>query len=117
MTGSPERAEALTQHLWTYNPNSFLPHGNAKDGNAELQPIWLTAEDERPNNAEYLFLTDGAASSRLGEYTRVFDIFDGNDEEALSAARGRWGACKKDGHALSYWQQNDKGWADATPKD
>ena len=116
MTGSAERAEALTQHLWVYNPSGFLPHGNAKDGHAELQPIWLTAEDERPNEAEFLFLTDGANSAHLGDYARVFDIFDGNDALALAAARSRWGACKKDGHVLSYWQQTDKGWTDATPQ-
>lgn len=116
MTGSPERAEALTQHLWTYNPNSFLPHGNAKDGHAEMQPVWLTAQDERPNKAEFLFLTDGAVSAHMGDYARVCDIFDGNDEVALAAARQRWGACKSAGHALSYWQQTDKGWIDATPK-
>ncbi|MDE1901921.1 MAG: DNA polymerase III subunit chi [Alphaproteobacteria bacterium] len=117
MTGSPERAEALTQHLWTYSPNSFLPHGNAKDGNAEMQPVWLTAEDERPNGAAFLFLTDGAASARTGDYERVCDIFDGNDSGAVAAARQRWATYKKDGHALSYWQQTDKGWVDATPKD
>ena len=117
MTGSPERTEALTQLLWTYNPNSFLPHGNAKDGNAEMQPIWITAEDERPNNADYLFLTDGATSARLGEYSRVCDIFDGGDASALAAARQRWAEDKKGGHQLSYWQQTDKGWVDATPQE
>jgi DNA polymerase-3 subunit chi len=115
LTGSPERAEALTQHLWTYNPNNFLPHGNAKDGNAERQPIWLTAEDERPNNASFLFLTDGASSARLGDYERVCDIFDGNDDNALSEARRRWASCKENGHSLTYWKQTDTGWVDATP--
>jgi DNA polymerase-3 subunit chi len=117
MTGSPERAEALTQLLWTYNPNSFLPHGNAKDGNAEMQPIWITVEDERPNSANYLFLTDGATSARLSEYSRVCDIFDGGDAGALAAARNRWAADKKGGNQLSYWQQTDKGWVDATPQE
>ena len=117
MTGSAARAEALTQHLWTYSPGGFLPHGDAQDGNAEMQPIWLTAEDERPNSADYLFLTDGASSSRLADYARAFDLFDGNDEEALAAARRRWATCKKAGHALSYWQQTDKGWTDATPQE
>jgi len=117
MTGSPERAEALTQHLWTYTPNSFLPHGNEKDGNAEMQPIWLTADDERPNNADFLFLTDGAETARAGDYARLCDIFDGNDEQALASARRRWGTYKNAGHALSYWQQTDKGWVDATPKE
>ena len=114
--GSPERVESLTQHLWTYNPNGFLPHGNAKDGNAEMQPVWLTAEDERPNNAEFLFLTDGADSAQLSDYTRVVDIFDGTDSDALAAARHRWTVCKKTGYVLSYWQQTDKGWVDATPQ-
>ena len=115
-TGSSERAESLTQYLWTYNPNSFLPHGNAKDGHAADQPIWLTAEEERPNQGDFLFLTDGADSAILDQYKRVFDIFDGGDPDALSAARRRWGECKKAGHVLSYWQQTDKGWVDATPQ-
>ena len=110
MTGSPERAEALTQHLWTYNPNSFLPHGNAKDGNAALQPVWLTPADERPNKAEVLFLTDGAESEHLNDYARVCELFDGNDDEATASARRRWAIYKTSGHELSYWQQGDKGW-------
>jgi DNA polymerase-3 subunit chi len=116
MTGSTERAEALTQHLWTYNPNNFLPHGNAKDGHEALQPIWLTEIDERPNNADFLFLTDGATSTHTGAYIRVIDIFDGTDENALAAARQRWVVYKKAGHGLSYWQQTDTGWIDATPQ-
>jgi len=110
MTGSAERAEALTQQLWTYRPDRFLPHGNAQDGNPELQPIWLTALDERPNAAAFLFLTDGANSQRLDEYERVCEIFDGNDEAAVAAARQRWGAYKSAGHTLSYWQQAERGW-------
>ena len=116
MAGSPERVEALTQYLWTYHPNKFLPHGNEKDGNAEMQPVWLTPNDERPNDAEFLFLTDGAQSDRAAEYTRICEIFDGNDETAVASARLRWGAYKSAGHDLSYWQQADKGWVDATPK-
>lgn len=110
MTGSPERAEALTQHLWTYNPNGFLPHGNAKDGNAAMQPVWLTPLDERPNDASVLFLTDGAESAHVADYVRVCEVFDGNIDEAVASARRRWATYKTSGHELSYWQQGDKGW-------
>jgi DNA polymerase-3 subunit chi len=115
MAGSPERVESLTQHLWTYNTNNFLPHGNAKDGNAERQPVWLTPSDERPNEAAILFLTDGAASERIAEYERVCEVFDGNDERAVASARKRWGGYKSAGHNLSYWQQGERGWVDQTP--
>ena len=110
MAGSPERTEALTQHLWTYHTDKFLPHGNAKDGNAELQPIWLTHNEDRPNDAAVLFLTDGASSERISDYARVCEMFDGNDDAAVAAARKRWATYKSSGHDLSYWQQGDNGW-------
>lgn len=113
MAGSPERVEALTQHLWSYKPDYFLPHGCAKDGYAEQQPIWLTAEDERPNQADVLFLTDGADSTRHSDYTRVCYVFDGNDPTAVTTAREKWAQCKERGYHLSYWQQGERGWQKA----
>ena len=110
--GSAERVEALNGWLWTYKDRGFLPHGSAQDGHAALQPIWLTDQDERPNEAQVLFLTDGATSEELAEYERCAVLFDGNDETALAAARAQWTGFKDAGHDLTYWQQNDQGrWA------
>jgi DNA polymerase-3 subunit chi len=76
-----------------------------------MQPIWLTTEDvPAVNGARFLVLVDGADSSHLAEYDRVLDLFDGQDPEAVAAARRRWSAAKAAGHALSYWQQGDRGW-------
>lgn len=110
MTSSPERAEALNQHLWTYRPDSFLPHGSSKDGAAENQPVWLTHQDERPNEAAILFLTEGAQTARPSEYERICEIFSGEDPEALAAARQRWKNWQSEGHAMNYWQQGERGW-------
>jgi DNA polymerase-3 subunit chi len=111
MASSSQRVESLDQLLWTYARDSFLPHGSARDGRAERQPIWLTDTDERPNAATVLFLVDGAESARFGEYTRVCDLFNGRDEDAVLAARVRWQRAKADAHELSYWQQDPKrGW-------
>ncbi|HEX7008287.1 MAG TPA: DNA polymerase III subunit chi [Alphaproteobacteria bacterium] len=109
IAGSEERVEALNTALWTYEPESFLPHGSARDGNAEAQPIWLTAEDENPNGATVLVLTDGADSAHLDRFERCVLMFDGNDEEALAAARRRWQAYKSAGHKLTYHQQTERG--------
>ncbi len=40
---SDERVEQLNQLLWTYDPNSFLPHGSVKDGHVDEQPILLVS--------------------------------------------------------------------------
>ena len=107
---SAERVTALDDALWKCADPDWLPHGTPADGDAELQPIWLTTDDASPNGARFLFLIDGAQTARAGEFDRIFDLFDGNDESAVVAARGRWAAAKASGHTLTYWQQGPRGW-------
>ena len=83
LAGSDERVEHLNQLLWTYDEASFLPHGSARDGNADRQPVFLTAGEENPNNATMLVLVDGAPGTGLEAFQRVCDMFDGNDEAAV----------------------------------
>lgn len=107
--GSEERIQQLNGDLWTYGRASFLPHGVKADGFADRQPVYLTTEDERPNNADVLFLVDGADTGDVSAYARVCDLFDGNDEDAVQAARARWKRAKDAGHTLTYWQQSETG--------
>ena len=109
MAGSPERVEYLNQHLWTYSERGFLPHGSRRDGEAALQPIWLTPDAENPNGAEVLFLSDGAVHDDVGGFRLVCEVFDGRDADAVAAARGRWQDYRAAGHAVTYWQQTDRG--------
>ena len=109
MTGSAERLAHLDSHLWTYEPASFLPHGSARDGTEGLQPVFLTTADDNPNKADLLMLTDGVASSRLESFTRILNLFDGQDEEAVTQARRHWKEWAAAGHELIYYQQTDRG--------
>ncbi len=105
-----ERVAALDKALWECAEPDWLPHGTEADGDADLQPVWLTATDEAPNGARFLFLVEGAEAADLAPYTRVFDLFDGRDEAAVAAARARWQAARAAGHTLSYLQQGARGW-------
>ena len=104
------RAAALDAFLWQVPEPIWLPHGTAAMGEAELQPIWITNEIEVPNGAPYLFLLDGVAAPDVARFERVFDLFDGNEPDAVAAARLRWAEHKSAGHALAYWRQEPKGW-------
>ena len=108
-TGSEERAQGLSQSLWTYREEAFLPHGSAADGNEELQPIFLTSEETNPNGAHIRFFVDGAEAEDLVGYERAVFMFDGNNEEAVAAARARWKTVKAQGHDVTYWQQSPEG--------
>jgi DNA polymerase-3 subunit chi len=107
---SPERVEHLSALLWTYDEAGFLPHGSARDGNPEAQPIWLSERAENPNGAAMLVLVDGVEAEDLAGFQRCCDMFDGNDPEAVEAARRRWRRAAAAGHTLTYWQQTQSGW-------
>ena len=114
LTGSEERAEALNRHLWVWRADAFLPHGTAKDGNAAHQPVLIHSASDgeltaTPNGANVVFLTDGADGDRLSGPELICDLFDGNDPDAVAAARDRWRARKAAGDDLTYWQQNERG--------
>jgi DNA polymerase III subunit chi len=107
--GSAERVESLNAALWTYDDRGFLPHGSARDGFAADQPIWLTTESENPNGAKVLVLADGTTAEAVGDWSMVLEVFDGNDDASVTAARARWTQHKTAGHELAYWQQADDG--------
>ena len=108
-SGSAERLEALDLALWTYNDESFLPHGTARDGDPARQPIYLTLGDETPNGAGVRFLVDGAEITEFKGFVRIVYLFDGNDPEATGKARTQWQAAKSAGCAVTYWRQSDTG--------
>jgi DNA polymerase-3 subunit chi len=109
VAASEERVETLDQVLWTYDPDSFLPHGSAKDGYADKQPIYLTTGDENPNAATVLVSVDGMEPPAYGSYERFLYLFDDADREAVDTARQRWKKYKSEGHTVTYWQQRPGG--------
>ena len=113
MCGSEERVAALDTALWVCPEPDWLPHGSRASGNAPAQPIWLATDDTAPNGARFLFLVDGCESTRLDAFLRVFDLFDGRDDDAVVAARRRWKSAKDAGHSLAYWRQTERGWEKA----
>lgn len=109
--GSEADVKVLNDHLWSFSPDSFLPHGSEKEGNPAQQPIWLTDKDENPNEADVLIVTDGSQSEHLKNYTLCCEVFDGRNEDAVAGARTRWKTYKDDESLeITYWQQGDKGW-------
>lgn len=110
---APAQLQQLDAALWQSQSPDWLPHGTAATAHPEWQPIFLTLDGSaNPAGAKFLFRIGGAAAEPAG-FTRVFDLFDGNDEEAVLAARARWRKAKTEGHGLTYWKQEDTGWVKA----
>jgi DNA polymerase-3 subunit chi len=111
---SEARLRALDGHLWSYRPESFLPHGGASDPAPESQPIYLTTSVENPNRADVRIFLEGAAMAPLlagdaAPTQRAVLLFDGDNEDELANARAQWKELRDTGRALVYQQQDENG--------
>ena len=107
---SEERIEALDAHLWVFRDDSFLPHGTWREAEAAEQPVLLTVHDGNPNGAAVRFLVDGApVPVDAAGYERIVLLVDGNDPDAVAAARERWSEGKAKGFEVTYWQADENG--------
>lgn len=113
-TESPARAETLDRLLWTYDEQSFLPHGLANEPDPDGQPVLIGGDETPVNRPDVLFLVGGAVPEDwMGmdvlALNRIVLIFDGRDPAALQIARQAWKGAKAAGHAVTYWKETDAG--------
>lgn len=104
-----ERVEYLNHFLWTFSDRVFLPHGSSQDGNGEHHPIWITHDNDNPNQADLMILCDGAEIENLETFDLCCYFFDGNNKDAVTKARTYWKNLSETDLDLTYWQQGDQG--------
>lgn len=96
-------------YLWTYQDQSFLPHGREDQGRADQQPVLIANSTGSADGFDVVFLIDGADVAAVDGVTRVIIMIDGRSQEAIARERGRWKALKDSGATMSYWQQSSSG--------
>ena len=109
------RRAALDEALWTYDDQSFLPHGQAEAAGLEAaeQPVLITATTDNDNNAAVALLMDGTDLPVDAGFERCMVMFDDGDSGARQKARGQFKAAKDAGLSARYFQQTDRGWKEA----
>ena len=96
--------ERLDEQLWSYAPDSFLPHGRA---GGEKQPILLSETAEPVNGASNIALADGIWRDEALGFDRAFYFFD---PAGRGAARQVWRALKGKAEVEPrYWKQEERG--------
>jgi hypothetical protein len=65
---------------------------------------------DNPNAANVRFLIEGApVPPDAQSYQRIVLVFDGDDEDAVTAARAQWSDAKAKGFDATYWQPDEQG--------
>jgi DNA polymerase-3 subunit chi len=102
-----ERLARLDEQLWTWSPDSFIPHGRA---NPEAQPVLLSAGTEAANGARCIALADGKWREEALGFERAYYFFDGS---GLDEARALWRTLKANAEVEPrYWKQEGGRWVE-----
>ena len=109
---SEEVRDELNYLLWTFDKESFLPHGTESDGYSEKQPVYLTCKNENPNGSKAKLLFGTVVASEvesISEFDRYMIFISGNDQNLVTASNEFCTQLVKSGHQAKYRQQNSKG--------
>ena len=94
----------LDAQLWTYSPDSFLPHGR---DNSAGQPVLLSERAAALNGSANVALADGRWRDEALDFSRAFYLFD---NERRDEARESWKALKDHPEVeRRYWKQDERG--------
>ncbi len=111
-SGEPERLRALSDAVWRWHEEAFIPHGLPEEGHARHQPVWMTHEGGNPNGAAILFCVAGAEpdDEEISAFARVIVMFSQHEPALLEQARALWrrlGA--REDISRTYWRQDARG--------
>jgi len=109
------RRAALDEALWTYDDQSFLPHGQAEAEGLDPadQPILISSATENGNKASVALLMDGVDLPVDAAFERCMVMFDDGDGATRQKAREQFKAAKDAGLTARYFQQSGRGWKEA----
>lgn len=107
---SDDQQAAIDRLLWSYQRDSFLPHGIAGGQDDAHQPVLIAGAVDAANAARNILLADGVWRDAATGFERAFHLFD---EDRIVEARAAWRAlAERNGVERRYWKQDDTGrWA------
>ena len=115
--GDAEQVASLDERLWTFDDESFLPHGLANAADGARQPLTIGEGGDNPNGAQWRIFVGGAdlapfLASETQGYERLILLFDDTSDEAKAAARKAWTAAKAGTGEVGFWREGEDGaWA------
>ena len=98
-----QQAVRLDDLLWTFRPDSFVPHGFPKGKKDEpLPPVVITTERKKIPSFEFLLMLDYCPIETLVQFSRVIHLVVVDKRERLEASRGYWAQLREAGFSLRH---------------
>ncbi|HEY0963489.1 MAG TPA: DNA polymerase III subunit chi [Pseudomonadales bacterium] len=103
LADTPDDARQLDELLWSFTPESFVPHALADDPAAATLPVVVAHGTEAPAGTTCI-LNLGSDAPRNQPSLNAIAEFVANEDEAKARSRARWNLYKQLGYELQHHQ-------------
>ena len=103
LTDTAEAAQELDQLLWTFTPESFVPHALANDGVAADVAVTINHGNAAPPGTTCILNLGSDAPLHQPTLAAIAE-FVLNDDESKARSRARWNLYKQLGYELQHHQ-------------
>ncbi len=98
-----EQAARLDDLLWTFKPDSFVPHGRWQgEENDPPHPVVITTRKQRIAGIGSLLMMEFCAVEMVGQFSKVIHMVAVDNRERLEASRSYWTQLKEAGFTLRH---------------
>ncbi len=107
----------LDTRLWTVPEDGFLPHGLQGGAHDTDQPV-LLGQGAAVNAAQGVILIDAATATpdEALALQRLWVVFNGADDAAVTHARALWRSLTDGGVDAEYWSEDSGKWMKTAEK-
>jgi DNA polymerase-3 subunit chi len=98
-----EQAERLDDLLWTFKPDTFIPHGLWVGSPDEpAQPVVVTTRKEAVEGMDSLLMMGYGEVDLVGQFSHAFHLVLVDNEDRLDGSRRYWTLLKDAGFSLRH---------------
>ena len=98
-----QQAVRLDSLLWTFRPDSFVPHGLLEGEKDEIvPPILICAREERLPGFDFLLMLDYCPVEIVGQFSKAIHLVVLDNPERLQASRRYWTQLKEASFTLRH---------------
>ena len=97
------QASRLDDLLWTFRPDSFIPHGLLKPAGADpALPVVITTREEPVPGIRHLLMLDLASPEFIRSFVEAVHLVVVDDQERREASRRYWVQLREAGFILRH---------------
>jgi len=98
-----EQAERLDDLLWTFKPDTFIPHGLWVGSPDEpAQPVVITTRKEAVEGMDSLLIMGYGEVDLVSQFSHAFHLVVVDNEDRLDGSRRYWTLLKDAGFSLRH---------------